>query len=133
MGISRVVYSRICDHISLYQYMCGCGFLCLVSYLLAALSPSPLLGLIGCALCGLSVGVMWPAHSAYLRAAFQAAARRCSLSSALAGDVGCAGGPSLVGFISGQAGGNMKAGTRDLVFFPILLIVTLLFLMRRRE
>ena len=52
---------------------------------------------------------------------------------ALAGDVGCAGGPSLVGFISGQAGGNMKAGILSGIFFPILLIVTLLFLMRRRE
>lgn len=133
MGISRVVYSRICDHISLYQYMCGCGFLCLVSYLLAALSPSPLLGLIGCALCGLSVGVMWPGTFSLSARSIPGGGTAMFAFLALAGDVGCAGGPSLVGFISGQADGNMKAGILSGIFFPILLIVTLLFLMRRRE
>lgn len=133
MGISRVVYSKICDRVPLCQYMCGCGFLCLISYLLASLSPSPFLGLIGCALCGLSVGVLWPGTFSLSARSIPGGGTAMFAFLALAGDVGCAGGPSLVGLISGQAGGDMKAGILSAIVFPVLLIVTLFFLMRQKS
>ena len=47
---------------------------------------------------------------------------------ALAGDVGCSAGPTLVGFVSGLNGGNMKAGILGGIVFPLLLIATVVYL-----
>ena len=60
MGSSRALYSKFSEKLPLLPFMGFCGVLCLISYLLAALSPLPAMGLLGCALCGLSVGIMWP-------------------------------------------------------------------------
>ena len=111
--------------------MLCCGVLCLISYLLASLSSSPILGLFGCALCGLSVGVMWPGTFSLSSRSIPCGGTAMFAFLALAGDVGCASGPVLVGFVSGQAGGNMKTGILSGIFFPALLIATLLFLMKR--
>lgn len=132
MGISRVVYARFSEQISLYKYMLCCGILCLASYLLASLTSSPALGLLGCALCGLSVGVMWPGTFSLSSRSIPKGGTAMFAFLALAGDVGCASGPVLVGFVSGQAGGNMKTGILSGIFFPILLIATILFLMKRK-
>ena len=131
MGISRVVYAKFSEQISLYKYMLFCGVLCLISYLLASLSSSPILGLLGCALCGLSVGVMWPGTFSLSSRSIPCGGTAMFAFLALAGDVGCASGPVLVGFVSGQAGGNMKTGILSGIFFPALLIATILFLMKR--
>lgn len=60
MGSSRALYSKFSEKLPLLPFMGFCGVLCLISYLLAALSPLPAMGLLGCALCGLSVGILWP-------------------------------------------------------------------------
>lgn len=133
MGLSRIIYAKISEHVSIYKYMCCCGILCLVSYLLASLSPSPVLGLIGCALCGLSVGVMWPGTFSLAARAIPTGGTAMFAFLALAGDVGCGGGPSLVGFVSDLANGNMKIGILSGIFFPILLIGTLLYLMKPKK
>ena len=133
MGLSRIVYAKFSEQISLYQYMFCCGILCLISYLLAALSASPLLGLAGCALCGLSVGVMWPGTFSLSSRSIPGGGTAMFAFLALAGDVGCAGGPSLVGLVSGLAGDNMKTGILSGITFPLLLIVTLLYLMRKKH
>ena len=131
MGISRVVYAKFSEKVSLYRYMLCCGILCLCSYLLASLSPSPLLSLFGCALCGLSVGVMWPGSFSLSAKKIPGGGTAMFAFLALAGDLGCSGGPSVVGFVSGLAGGNMKAGILSGIIFPILLILTLLYLMKQ--
>lgn len=133
MGLSRIIYAKISEHVSLYKYMCCCGILCLASYLLASLSPSPVLGLIGCAMCGLSVGVMWPGTFSLAARSIPTGGTAMFAFLALAGDVGCGGGPSLVGFVSELADGNMKAGILSGIFFPILLIMTLGYLMKKKK
>ena len=60
MGISRMIYGKYGPKLDLYRYMIGSGALCLCCYLLAGLSKSPAFGLIGCVLCGFSVGILWP-------------------------------------------------------------------------
>lgn len=60
MGISRVIYGKKGDRLDLMKFMMGSGCLCLFCYILASLSDNPLLGLIGCIMCGFSVGIMWP-------------------------------------------------------------------------
>ena len=131
MGIARIVYAKCSEKISIYKYMLACGILCLISYLLASLSPSPLLSLIGCALCGLSVGVMWPGSFSLSARNIPAGGTAMFAFLALAGDLGCSSGPALVGFVSGQAGGNMKTGILSGILFPIVLILALLYLMKK--
>ena len=133
MGIARIVYAKCSEKVSIYRYMLCCGILCLISYLMASLSPSPLLSLLGCALCGLSVGVMWPGSFSLSAKNIPAGGTAMFAFLALAGDLGCSGGPAVVGFVSGQAGGNMKTGILSGILFPIVLIIMLLYLMRKEH
>ena len=132
MGIARAFYGKYSARIDLTRFMLGCGALCVGCYLLASLSAAPLPGLIGCALCGLSVGVMWPGT-------FSISARTCRHGGtamfallALAGDLGGSLGPSVVGLFSGMAGDNLKAGLLAAILFPALLIAGVIALRRRR-
>ncbi len=133
MGVSRIVYAKFSESVSIYKYMLCCGILCLISYLLASLSPSPVISLLGCALCGLSVGVMWPGSFSLSSRNIPTGGTAMFAFLALAGDLGCSGGPAVVGFVSGLADGNMKTGILSGILFPILLIVTLLYLMRQEK
>jgi len=130
MGISRVFYAGFAEKIRLESFILGSSALCIASYLIAALSPYPLLGLAGCALCGLSVGIMWPG-------VFSISAKACPLGGtamfgllALAGDLGCSSGPSLVGTASDALGGSLQSGIGFGIIFPILMIVLMLSLLR---
>lgn len=60
MGTCRALFGKFGDRINLVKFMIASGVLCLVSYLMASLSPLPIVGLIGCVLCGFSVAIMWP-------------------------------------------------------------------------
>ena len=60
MGCARVIYAKFGDRLNLLNTQMLSAGLCVVAYLLAALSPNPLLALLGCGLCGLSVGILWP-------------------------------------------------------------------------
>ena len=128
MGISRVFYGKMSEKLDLTKTMLGCGALCIVCYLLASLSSSPVLGLLGCALCGISVGIMWPGT-------LSISAQKCPKGGtvmfallALAGDLGGSIGPSLVGSISSMADGNLKNGLLVATIFPVLLIAGLVVL-----
>ena len=128
MGISRVFYGKMSEKPDLTKTMLGCGALCIVCYLLASLSSSPVLGLMGCALCGISVGIMWPGT-------LSISAQKCPKGGtvmfallALAGDLGGSIGPSLVGSVSSMAEGNLKTGLLVATLFPVLLIAGLVVL-----
>ena len=128
MGISRVFYGKMSEKLDLTKTMLGCGALCILCYLLASLSSSPVLGLMGCALCGISVGIMWPGT-------LSISAQKCPKGGtvmfallALAGDLGGSIGPSLVGSVSSMADGNLKTGLLVATLFPALLIAGLVVL-----
>ena len=128
MGISRVFYGKMSEKLDLTRTMLGCGALCILCYLLASLSSSPVLGLLGCALCGISVGIMWPGT-------LSISAQKCPKGGtvmfallALAGDLGGSIGPSMVGSVSSMAGGNLKIGLLVATVFPVLLIAGLVVL-----
>ena len=128
MGSSRALYAKFSEKLPLLPFMGFCGVLCLISYLLAALSPLPAMGLLGCALCGLSVGILWPGFFSLAAGALKGGGTAMFAFLALAGDVGCSAGPSLVGFVSGLNDGNMKAGILGGIVFPVLLILTVGYL-----
>ena len=125
MGASRAVYGKYGDKINLDTFMKASTMLCVISYLLISLSPSPVISLIGCAICGMSVGIMWPGTFSKASAALRNGGTAMFALLALAGDLGCSGGPTLVGLVSNAANGNMKLGIFAAILFPVVLILCL--------
>ena len=131
MGISRAIYGKYGDRIKLEYYMLFSGVLCIISYLMISLSPWPMLSFIGCAICGFSVGIMWPGTFSMSAAGIKNGGTLMFALFALAGDVGCSAGPTLVGMVSSAANNNLKLGTLAAIFFPILCIICCITKMKR--
>ena len=130
MGISRVLYSRLGEKVDLNRFMIFSGILCLCSYLLAAFASLPAMGLTGCMLCGFSVGIMWPGSISISSSKLPKGGTALFAFLALAGDLGAAAGPALVGNISQLLGGNIQVGIAAGLIFPALLVLTVLMLKR---
>ena len=130
MGVSRVIYGKYGAKINLNRYMIASGILCLCCYLLASLSSSPVLALIGCIFCGFSVGIMWPGTISITSPRLPQGGTALFAFLAMAGDLGGAFGPSLVGTVSQQAGDSLQSGMLAGSLFPLVLIVSLLLLGR---
>ncbi len=132
MGTSRIVHSKLGEKISLERYLSFSALLCIFGYALASFSPFPILSLIGCGICGFSVGAMWPGT-------FSLASEKCPKGGtamfallALAGDAGCSLGPAVVGFVSGAMGDNLKAGIISAAVFPAILLIGLILTRKRK-
>ncbi|MDY5844977.1 MAG: MFS transporter [Bariatricus sp.] len=133
MGISRMLYGKYGEKMNLMSFMIGSGSLCLVSYLLASLSANPIVGLIGCITCGFSVGIMWPGTISISSKQIPAGGTALFALLAMAGDLGGAFGPSLVGNVTQMANDNLQKGMLAGCVFPIVLIVSLLGMRRVRD
>ena len=125
MGLSRVLYGKVSERINLEKFMAISGILCFFSYLLAALSGSPFVGLVGCGLCGLSVGILWPGTFSLAAAGIRKGGTAMFAFLALAGDVGCSGGPTFIGLMAERFGDDLKMGILFGVIFPIVLLIGL--------
>ena len=133
MGISRVIYGKYGDKMDLMKFMLGSGSLCLVCYLMASISPNPVVGLIGCIVCGFSVGIMWPGTISISSKQLPTGGTAMFALLAMAGDLGGAFGPSLVGNITQQANDNLQKGMLAGCVFPLVLIIALLIMRRFRS
>lgn len=122
MGISRLFYGRYGEKINLDRFMAFSGILCVISYLCISLIPIPALGLAGCALCGLSVGILWPGTFSKAAASIRGGGTAMFALLALAGDLGCSGGPSVVGMVAAYSNDILKTGILAAIIFPILLL-----------
>ena len=131
MGITRVFYGKFSEKLNLTKVMLICGSLCVACYLLAALSPISIIGLIGCALCGLAVGIMWPGTICISSQKCPRGGTAMFAFLALAGDLGAAVGPTMVGGIADAVGGNLKTGLLFATLFPAIMIVGLILLLKR--
>ena len=131
MGISRMLYGKMSENLNLTKTMLLSGLLCVSCYLLASLSPLPILGLTGCALCGFSVGIMWPGTISLSSQKCPQGGTAMFAFLALAGDFGGTVSPAMVGSFSELVGGNLKTGLLAATIFPILLVVCLLVLNQR--
>ena len=126
MGVSRVVNSRYSEKLSGKKYMLLCGGLCFIAYTLVAISPNPVVGMIGCGLCGFSVGIMWPGtYSIASKALPQGGLLMFSLL-ALGGDIGCSFGPAMVGYISNTFNNNLHIGMITGIAASLILIIAVL-------
>lgn len=126
MGLSRAFYGKYGDHINLDHFMIYSSCLCILSYLGISLLPVPQLCLVACAVCGLSVGIMWPGTFSKASAALPRGGTAMFALLALGGDLGCSGGPTLVGMVSSSLGDDLKMGVLAGVVFPILLLLGIL-------
>lgn len=125
MGASRVLYSKLGEKLQLRAAMVFCGLLCLGSYLLISLSPFPVLGLVGCGICGFSVGLLWPGTFSLAAVGIPRGGTALFALLALAGDLGCSMGPTLVGRVSAAAGDDLRKGILAAIVLPVMLLVAL--------
>lgn len=123
MGTARVLYSKFSEKIPLTRIMTASSVLCIVSYLIASASPVPLISLLGCALCGFSVGVMWPGSFSLAAEKIPTGGTALFACLALFGDLGCSTGPFVAGRAIVASGGNMNRGISSGIIFPLLLII----------
>lgn len=121
MGLSRLFYGKYGHRINLERFMAASGLLCIVSYLGISLLPVPQLSLAACAVCGLSVGIMWPGTFSKAAASLPKGGTAMFALLALGGDIGCSGGPTLVGLVSDAMDNDLKIGILAGVLFPLLL------------
>ncbi len=123
MGVSRLFYGKYGDRIHLERFMIYSSVLCILSYLGITFFPVPQLSLAACAVCGLSVGIMWPGTFSKASAALPKGGTAMFALLALGGDIGCAGGPTLVGMVSGALGDHLQLGIFSGIIFPALLLM----------
>ncbi len=133
MGSARAFYGKWGERLNLDQFMIGSSILCIICYLCISLAPSAFVSLVGCAVCGFSVGIMWPGTFSKASVSLRNGGTSLFALLALAGDVGCSGGPTLVGFAAGLASDNLKRGILAGIIFPILLLLGILLLKQNRQ
>lgn len=122
MGAARAFYGKYGHRINLDRFMILSCCLCILSYLGISLLPVPQLSLAACAVCGLSVGIMWPGSFSKAAAAIPKGGTAMFAFLALGGDLGCSGGPTVVGAVSSVFGDNLKMGILAGVIFPVFLL-----------
>lgn len=128
MGTSRALYGKYSDRMPLRAVMTASAVLCIACYATAAMSGNVLLALAGCALCGFSVGIFWPGTFSTAVPALPGGGTAMFALLALAGDLGCTTGPTVVGLAAGAAGGRLAAGLGMGMIFPVLMLLCILLL-----
>lgn len=133
MGISRVLYGKYGEKVDLTVFMMASGIMCICCYLLAALANIPILGLIGCTLCGFSVAIMWPGSISISSKVLPAGGTAMFALLALAGDLGGSVGPAIVGNVTQKNGDNLQAGVLAGIIFPIVLVISVIILRKWKK
>lgn len=126
MGVSRLIFGKRGQKMDLERYMRASCLLCLAAYACIVFVPVPVVGLLGCAVCGFSVGIFWPGTFSKATAAIPGGGTAMFALLALAGDLGCAGGPTLAGLVSDAAGGDLRTGILAAAVFPAGMLLCML-------
>ena len=133
MGISRIIFGKYGKQLDLMKFMGGSGILCVICYLLSALSSNSIIGLVGCIVCGFSVGIMWPGTISISSKTFPKGGTAMFSLLAMAGDLGGSIGPGIIGRITQNAGNNIRIGMRCGLIFPVILLFMLFLLYRKNQ
>lgn len=135
MGLARVIYAKFSTKLNLSKLMIVSASLCVISYLVTAFSPLPILSLVGCAVCGFSVGIMWPGTLCMATEKIPGGGVKMFALLALAGDAGCTLGPTAAGWIAEAFGNNLKISFVFSTVFPAIIIalVTVLLIQQRKN
>ena len=133
MGLSRMFHGKYAEKIKLKKFMIMSGWLAIILYLVIVFVPIPIVGLISCALSGFSVGIMWPGTFSMAASKIKGGGTAMFALLALAGDLGCSLGPTVVGFISNNTNDNLKMGILGAVIFPIMVVVLTVYVNRLKK
>ncbi len=123
MGLSRVWFGKCGEKLNLDRFIKYSSILCIASYAMVAFVPSATVGLIGCAVCGFSVGIFWPGTYSKAAASLKSGGTAMFALLALAGDIGCVSGPTLVGLVSSRFGDNLHIGMAAALAFPLCMLI----------
>ena len=123
MGTARALYGKFAEKIPLKAFMMASCVMCIGCYLLASLTGSALLGLVGCAACGFAVGIFWPGTFSVAPGVLPGGGTAMYALMALCGDLGCSGGPTLVGMVANSAGGELRVGLLAALVFPVMMLL----------
>ena len=130
MGSTRVFYAKFSTVISLKKFTLFSSILCIISYLTAALSPFPIISLLACGICGLSVGVLWPGNLSIAAGMVKGGGVSMFALLALLGDMGCMTGPYIAGAVADLFDNNIRISFAISAVFPILLLISIVYLIR---
>ena len=148
MGIGRTIFGIWGEKINLAWALMGTAALCVLCYLGTALFESPILALISCALCGLSVSLMWPGTFSLTSAVYPKGGTAMFGTLAILGDIGCAAGPALMGAVSTAVSQNskvlalssmqpeqlsLKVGMLFCILFPLLIVLGVALMARFKK
>jgi fucose permease len=126
MGIARTWYGIKGQKTNIHTALTVCSALCVASFIVTALVPLPAVALLGCALCGLSVSLMWPGMLSLTAAGYPSGGVAMFALLALAGDLGCSIGPQFVGIIADRS--RLNTGLLAAIIFPVIMLIGLAFL-----
>lgn len=132
MGLGRLWYGKKGQKMDLSAYMTAAGILCFAAYLTASLSTVPIVAFVGCMICGIAVSIMWPGSISLTSAQIPGGGTALFALLALAGDVGGTLGPSLVGLGTQSSENDIQSGLLAASAFPILLVISLLCIRRKK-
>ncbi len=121
MGISRIMFAK--SKLAVERALLYGAILALIGYLTASLAPLPVINLIGCALCGAAVGVMWPGTLSLSAKSLPFGGTAMFALLALGGDLGCVAGPGIVGEISSKT--DLRTGILFGTIFPVLMVAVI--------
>lgn len=109
MGIGRSLYGKIGKHVERVLLLGSVG--AALCYLTAAISPWPLVGLLGCAITGFCVSMLWPGSLIAVADRVPNGGVFMYALMAAGGDFGAAIGPQLVGVVTDAAIANATLAT----------------------
>lgn len=132
MGLARAIYGKYSEQIPLKKMMVGSAVLCIACYLLAVFGGNPILGLVGCAVCGFSVGIFWPGTFSIAAWKLPGGGTAMYALMALAGDLGCSSGPTVVGVVADRMNKDLKSGILVAIVFPVVMLLSLAFVKQKR-
>ena len=130
MGIARVVYSKNGNKIRLDVFVFVSAFVCVIAYILTAVSSRPIISLIGCALCGLSVGIMWPGTYSLATQHMAGSVQMFALL-AIAGDIGSLAGPTAAGWVAENFGNDLRISFLLASIFPLIILILMKYVLQK--
>ena len=133
MGTARTLYGMKGQKINIHKTLTISSALCMLSFVVTALVPVPALSLLGCALCGLSVSLMWPGMLSLTAAGYPSGGTAMFAILALGGDLGCSVGPWLTGVVADAEGSSLHRGLLAAIVFPAVMLAGLGVLRGRVE
>ena len=101
MGVGRSLYGKIGKHVERVLLLGSAG--AALCYLVAAVSPWPIFGLLSCAITGLCVSMLWPGSLIAVADRVPNGGVFMYALLAAGGDFGAAIGPQLVGIVTDTA------------------------------